>query len=81
MLLMMFYWMLMDMCLPEFDNYQGTVAPNCFKSHANSRCPDFFQEKVCLVSCLKFTLYDVTSVLPENLSWFKKLYSVLYRHK
>ena len=59
MLLLMFYWMLMDMCLPVFDNYQGTVAPNCFKSHANSRCPDFFQEKVCLVSCLKFTLYDV----------------------
>ena len=24
-----FYWMLMDMCLPKFDIYQGTIAPNC----------------------------------------------------
>ena len=71
MLLLMFCWMLMDMCFPEFANYQGTVASNCFKSHTNSRCPDFFQKKVCLVSGLKFTLCDVTSVLPENLSWLK----------
>ena len=37
--------MLMDMCLPKFDIYQGTVAPNCFKNHTNSRCPDFFSRK------------------------------------
>ena len=36
--------MLMDMCLPKFDIYQNTLAPNCFKSHTNSRCPDFFQK-------------------------------------
>ena len=35
--------MLMDMCLPKFDIYQGTVPPNCFKSHTSSRCPVFFQ--------------------------------------
>ena len=29
----MFHWMLMYMCLPKFDIYQRTVAPNCFKSH------------------------------------------------
>ena len=37
--------MLMDICLPKFDIYQGVVAPNCFRSHTNS-CPDFFQEKI-----------------------------------
>ena len=63
----------MDMCLPEFDTYQGTVAPNCFKSHTNSRCPDFFQKNACLVSGLKFTLCDVTSILPESISWLKKV--------
>ena len=25
-----FFWLLMDMCLPKFDIYQGKVAPNCF---------------------------------------------------
>ena len=34
------------MCLPKFDIYQGTLAPNCFKNHTNSRCPDFFQKNV-----------------------------------
>ena len=29
--------MLMDMWSPKFDVYQGTVAPNCFKSHTNSQ--------------------------------------------
>ena len=38
--------MLMDMCLPEYEIYKGTVAPNCFKSHKNSWCPDFFQKNV-----------------------------------
>ena len=28
----MYYWMLIDMCLPELDTYQGTVAPNCFQA-------------------------------------------------
>ena len=40
----MFCWMLMDMCLPEFDTYQGTVAQDYFKSHRSSPCPDFFQK-------------------------------------
>ena len=35
------YWMLMDMCLPMFDLYQGMVARNCFKSHTTSWCLDF----------------------------------------
>ena len=29
------------MCLHQFDNYQGTVAPNCFNSHTNCSSPDF----------------------------------------
>ena len=28
----MFYRMLMNMCLPEFDNYQRAAAPNCFRA-------------------------------------------------
>ena len=28
---------LMYMCLTRFDIYHGKVAPNCFKSHINSR--------------------------------------------
>ena len=34
--------MLMDMFLCKFDIHESKGAPNCFKSHANSRCPDFF---------------------------------------
>ena len=30
------YWMLMNMCLPEFDIYQRTVVPNCFRRCTNS---------------------------------------------
>ena len=77
----MLYWMLMDMYLPKFDTYQGTVAPSCFKSHLNSRCPGFFQKKVYLVSGLKFTSCDITSVLAESLSCLQKLYSGLYEHR
>ena len=28
--------------IPKFDIYQGQVAFNCFKRHANSWSPDFF---------------------------------------
>ena len=38
--------MLMNMCLPNFDIYQGTVASNCFKNYTDSRCSDFFQKSV-----------------------------------
>ena len=75
-----YYQILMDMCLPKFDIYQGTVAPNCFKGHTNSSRPDFFQQKkFCLVFRLKLTLSDVTLFLPENLFGLKKkLYSGLF---
>ena len=51
-----FYWMLMDMCLLKCDIYHGAVAPNCFKSHTNSRCSYFCQKKV---------LSDVRSEIPR----------------
>ena len=41
--------MLMDMCLPKFEIYQDTVAPNCFKSHTNS----------FLMSGLKWKVLDI----------------------
>ena len=34
----------------------------------------FFLKKVCLKFCLKFTLFDVTSVLPDNLFGLKNNY-------
>ena len=66
--------MLMDMSLPKFDIYQGTGATNYFKSHTNSWCPHFFQEKFCLMSSLKFTLSNATSLLPGDLSGPNKNY-------
>ena len=36
----------MDLCSPEFDIYQGAVAPNFLKIHTNSWCSDFFQKNV-----------------------------------
>ena len=41
--------MLMDMCLPKFDIYQSTVAPNCFKS----------QQTLDVLLSFKTVLFDV----------------------
>ena len=69
--------MLTNMCSPKFDNCHGTGDPTCFKNHANSWCPDIPQ--FCLMSGLKFTLPNVISFLPDNLSGvLKKLYSGLH---
>ena len=57
----------------KFDIYQGTGITNYFKSHI-SPCPHLFQEKG-LISALKFTLSDVTSFLPGNLSELTKIIS------
>ena len=73
--------MLMVMCLPKFDVKRDTVASDCFKSHTNSWYPDFFQKKVFLMFGLKFTLCNLTSFPPDNLSSLKeKLYSGLLHH-
>ena len=37
--------MLIAMCLPKLDLYQGTDAPNCFKSYTNYWFPDFQKKK------------------------------------
>ena len=65
----------MDMYLSKFHIYQCRVAPYCFKSHTSSWCPDFVQkkEKFCLMSGLKLALSEVTSFLPNNVSWLKKI--------
>ena len=67
--------MLMDICLPEFDIYQGKVAPNSFKSFTNSWCPDFFQKillawtrgiyliSVSQISCNSQVIRDGTLVI------------------
>ena len=67
--------MLMDMYLAKFDIHQGKLAPSCFKSHTNSRCPDFFQKKkFCLTTGLKITFSDIPSFLSDNLPRSKKHY-------
>ena len=65
--------MLMDMSLPKFDIYQGTGAKDFLKNQTLDVLI-FFKEKFCLMSGLKFTLPDVTSFLPDNLSGLKKDY-------
>ena len=62
----------MDICLPRFDIYQEMIDTNCFKSYASSWCLGFLEKKFFLRSGLKFTLSDVTTFLPENLSGLKK---------
>ena len=52
--------------------FQGTVTPNCFKSHTCSWCPDFFQKRFCLMSGLKIFLSNITPFLPDNLPGLKK---------
>ena len=66
--LLRFFWVLMDMSLSRFDIYQGTGAANCLKNHTDSWCPYFFKKIFCLMSSLKFTMSDVTSLLLDNLS-------------
>ena len=51
--------MLMDMCLPKCDIYQGTVAQNCFKSRTNSSCPNFFQKKKNVLSDVRSEIHTV----------------------
>ena len=41
-------------------------------SHINSWCPDFFQKKVLSDAGVKFTLSNMTSFLPDNMSGIKK---------
>ena len=55
-----------DMCLPKFDIFQSKVAQNCFRSHTNSWCPEFFQKKFCLMSDLKLTLSIIMLPFPFN---------------
>ena len=38
---------------------------------------NFFQKKICLVSNLKFTLFDVTLFLPDDMTGLKKKFSDL----
>ena len=64
--LLRLYWMQIGMCLPKFDIYQVTAAPNCFISHENSWLPDFFF-LIFLMSGLTFTLSSVTLFLLDNL--------------
>ena len=78
--------MLMDIRLPRFDIYYGTISPNCFKSYANSLCPDFFtfsqknvlpavQFSSVQFSSVQSEMYvvRVNSFLPDNLSEGKKI--------
>ena len=72
--------MLIDINLPKFDIYQGTGATNCFKSHTNSWCPLFFEEKLFshVRSAIHFVWRNVAST-GRSVWVSKKLYSHLRR--
>ena len=45
----------------KFDIYQGGVAPNCFKSHTDPWCPNFFNKKEVLSGVLSEIKKEVLS--------------------
>ena len=62
------------MSLPKFHIYQGTGATaTVLRTTQTLDVLIFFNKKFCLMSDLKFTLSDVTSFLPDNLSGLKKI--------
>ena len=78
--LLRLYRMLMDICLPKFDIYQGKVAPNCFKSYTNSWFPDFFFQKK--LSDVRFDIHLVwrnTVSTGQSVRSFKKNYIQAWR--
>ena len=66
--------MLIDICLPKFNIYQGTSEP-VLRATITLDVLFFFKKKYCLMSGLKFTVSDVTSFLPGNLSGLQKIIS------
>ena len=65
----------MDMNLPKLDIYQGIKELQIvLKARKILDVLIFFNKKFCLMSGLKFTLSDATSLLPDDLSGLKKNY-------
>ena len=56
--------MLMDMCLPKFDIYQGTLLQLFKKPHKRI----FFKKSVLVDVRLKYILSNIALFLPDNLS-------------
>ena len=67
--------MLMEMSLIKFDIYQciNQKLQIVLRATQTLDVLIFFNKKLCLMSGLKFTLSDVTSFLPDNLSRLKKV--------
>ena len=65
----------MDMNLPKLDIYQGIKELQIvLKARKILDVLIFFNKKFCLMSGLKFTLSDATSLLTDDLSGLKKNY-------
>ena len=65
----------MDINFPKFDIYQGTKELQIAFLRATQILDVlifFFKKKFCLMSGLKFTLSDPTSLFPDDLSGLKK---------
>ena len=56
--------MLMDMCLPKFDIYQGTLLQLFKKPHKRI----FLKKSVLVDVRLKYILSNIALFLPDNLS-------------
>ena len=67
--------MLTEMSLTKFDIYQciNQKLQIVLRATQTLDVLIFFNKKLCLMSGLKFTLSDVTSFLPDNLSRLKKV--------
>ena len=64
-----------DMNLPKFDIYQSTKQLQIvLRATQILDVLFFFKKKFCLMSGLKFTLSDTTSLLSDDLSRLKKNY-------
>ena len=66
--------MLMDMSLPNFDIYQGKELQINLRATQTLDVLIFLKKKFCLMSGLKFTLSNATSLLPDDLSGLNKNY-------
>ena len=58
--------------LLDADGYQGAVALDCFRATQTLDVLFLFQKKILMFG-VKFTLSDVTSFLPDDLSGLKKI--------
>ena len=64
------------MCLPKFDIYQGTIAPNCFKSHNTPEILIFFKK---VLSDIRSEIHLVRRNIVSNGQFDRDLKKIMFR--